>query len=133
MSEQYSFIYNWKLKASLEDVWNAIHNTLEWPEWWKGVKSVVEIQKNDANGINGIRRYLWKSFLPYQLSFSMQLTENEPHKRLKRIAFGELEGTGEWIFTQHNGIVDIQFNWNIVTNKKLMNTFALFIKACLQA
>jgi hypothetical protein len=48
------------LKASLEDVWNAIHNTLEWPEWWKGVKSVVEIQKNDANGINCIRRYLWK-------------------------------------------------------------------------
>ncbi len=60
---------------------------------------------------------IYGSFLPYQLSFSMQLTENEPHKRLKRIAFGELEGTGEWIFTQHKGIVNINTTGTLLLTK----------------
>ena len=128
MPEQYSFVTNWELKASLEDVWETIYNSLEWPEWWKGVQSVVEIQPNDESGVNGIRTYTWKSALPYKLIFSMQLTEKEPLKRLKGVAFGELEGTGEWLFSEHNGIVHVQYNWNIITTKKWMNTFAFLLK-----
>ena len=128
MSAQYSFITNWELEASLEDVWNAIYNSLEWPEWWRGVQKVVEIQPNDSNGINGIRTYTWKSILPYELKFSMKLTEREELKRLKGMAFGELEGTGEWFFTENNGIVHVRYNWDIVTNKKWMNTFAFLLK-----
>ena len=128
MPEQYSFVTNWELKASLEDVWETIYNSLEWPEWWKGVQSVVEIQPNDESGVNGIRTYTWKSALPYKLIFSMQLTEKEPLKRLKGIATGELEGTGEWLFIENNGIVHVRYNWNIVTTKKWMNTFAFLLK-----
>ena len=128
MPEQYSFVTNWKLKAPLEDVWNAIYNSLEWPQWWHGVKSVIEIKKNDENGINGIRDYIWKSFLPYELKFSMQLTEKDPLKRLLGVALGELEGTGEWTFTEEDEIVGIQYSWNIITNKKWMNTFSFFLK-----
>ena len=128
MPEQYSFVTNWELRAPLEDVWNAVYNSLEWPQWWRGVKSVIEIQKNDENGINGIREYTWKSFLPYQLKFSMQLTEKEHLKRLKGVAFGELEGTGEWTFKQELGNVYVQYNWNMVTNKKWMNTFSFLLK-----
>lgn len=128
MPKHYSFVTNWELEARLEDVWNAIYNSLEWPQWWKGVKSVIEIKPNDANGINGIRIYTWKISVTYGLSFSMQLTEKEFLKRLKGIASGELEGTGEWIFTENNGIVHVRYNWNVVTNKKWMNTFAFLLK-----
>ena len=116
------------MKAPLEEVWNIIYNSLKWPQWWKGVKSVVEIQKNDANGINGIRKYTWGRYLPYELNFTMRLTENQPLKKLKGEAFGELEGTGEWFFTEHNGVVHVRYNWDIVTNKKWMNTFAFLLK-----
>src|SRR5687767_9194614 len=124
MPAQYSFITNWELEAPLEAVWNAVYNSLEWPQWWRGVQSVIEVQPNDENGINGIRNYTWKSFLPYELKFSMQLTEREELKRLKGIAYGELEGTGEWFFTEKNGIVHVRYDWHIVTNKKWMNAFA---------
>lgn len=87
MPEHYSFATNWELKASVEDVWTAMYDSLEWPRWWRGVHSVVEIQPNDESGINGIRAYTWKSALPYQLTFSIQLTEKEHLKRLKGIAF----------------------------------------------
>lgn len=128
MPSHYSFVTHWELKVPLEDVWNAIYDSLEWPDWWKGVQSVVEIQPNDESGVNGIRAYTWKSALPYQLTFSMQLTEKEPLKRLKGIAFGELEGTGEWHFSEKEGIVHVRYDWNIVTNKKWMNTFAFLLK-----
>jgi hypothetical protein len=128
MPAQYSFVTHWELKAPLEEVWNAIYNSLEWPQWWKGVHSVVEIQPNDESGINGIRSYTWKSALPYRLTFLMQLTEKEHLKRLKGIATGELEGTGEWHFSEQNGIVHVRYDWNIVTNKKWMNAFAFLLK-----
>jgi hypothetical protein len=128
MPAQYSFVTNWELKAPLEEVWDTIYNSLEWPQWWQGVKSVVEIKPNDAGGVNGVRAYTWKSALPYRLTFSMQLTENEFLKKLKGIAFGELEGTGEWHFSEHNGIVHVQYNWDIVTTKKWMNAFAFLLK-----
>ena len=91
MKTQYSFVTNWELEAPLQQVWDAIYNSLEWPQWWKGVVSVEEIEKEDDKGINGVKVYTWKSVLPYKLKFSMRLTEKQPMKRLKGIAFGELD------------------------------------------
>ena len=62
--------------------------------------SVIEIEKNDEAGINGVRNYTWKSALPYKLNFNMKLIEKKPLQSLKGIAFGELEGSGEWLFNQ---------------------------------
>lgn len=128
MAVQYSFVTRWQLKAPLQDVWDAIYNSLEWPKWWRGVESVIEIEKNDASGINGVRKYTWKSVLPYSLTFNMKLTEIEPLKRLKGVAFGELEGDGEWLFKQENGIVYVQYNWNVVATKKWMNNLAFLLR-----
>ena len=128
MNKQYSFITHWELRAPLEQVWDAIYNSLDWPKWWKGVHEVIEIKKNDANGINGIRKYTWKSFLPYTLTFTMRLTENDYLKNMKGVAFGELEGRGEWFFSEANGIVHIQYNWDVVTNKTWMNYLSFLLK-----
>jgi hypothetical protein len=128
MAVKYSFVTKWQLKAPLQDVWDAIYDSMEWPQWWHGVQAVIEIEKNDARGINGVRNYTWKSVLPYKLTFNMRLTEKESLQRLKGIAFGELEGDGEWLFTEKNGIIYIQYNWNVVTTKKWMNTFGFLLK-----
>lgn len=128
MAVKYSFVTRWQIKAPLQEVWDAIYNSLEWPQWWKGVLSVIEIKKNDDTGVNGIRHYTWKSLLPYKLTFNMKLIEKKPLQSLKGIAFGELEGDGEWLFTEQDGVVDVQYNWNIVTTKKWMNTFSFLLK-----
>jgi hypothetical protein len=125
---QYSFIKKWQLKAPLPDFWTSIYNSLEWPQWWKGVVSVIEIEKNNEEGINGVRNYTWKSVLPYTLNFNMKLVEKKPLQSLKGIAFGELDGNGEWTFTQKDSIVFVQYNWNVTTTKKWMNTFSFLLK-----
>ena len=88
MAVEYSFVTKWQLKAPLQDVWDAVYNSMEWPHWWRGVLSVIEIEKNDLTGINGVRNYTWKSVLPYSLSFEMKLVEKQDFKFLKGIAWG---------------------------------------------
>jgi hypothetical protein len=128
METQYSFVTNWEIEASLQEVWNAIYNSPEWPKWWKGVVSVEEIEKEDVNGLNSVKAYIWKSVLPYKLAFTMRLTEKEPMRRLKGIAFGELEGEGEWTFSEQNRIIKLQYNWNVYTKKAWMNYLSFVLK-----
>jgi len=127
-SNYYKFITQWRIKAPLIDVWYAIYNSEEWPFWWKGVKDVSVIRENDVDGINGIKKYTWKSILPYTLSFKMRLVRKEDLELLSGMAFGELEGDGTWYFTEENGITKVQYYWNVKTNKTWMNYFAFILK-----
>lgn len=126
--QKYVFITRWQIKAPVEDVWNAIYNSLEWPQWWKGVKEARSIEEGDARGINGIREYTWKSILPYKLKFASKLLEREDHKRLYGIAFGELEGEGTWHFFEKDGITYLQYDWKVATKKKWMNALSFLMK-----
>lgn len=128
MTTAYSFVTKWKIEAPLEAVWNAVYHSLDWPNWWKGVLEVKEIEHGDENGINGVRAYTWKSALPYRLTFNMRLTEIEKYKKLSGIAFGELEGKGTWHFTHMADVTYVEYHWNVVTNKKWMNTFSFLLK-----
>jgi uncharacterized protein YndB with AHSA1/START domain len=128
MPTKYSFITHWQIKAPLAEVWDAIYHSLEWPQWWKGVVAVNEIEKGDENGVGGVREYTWKSVLPYTLCFNMRLTELEKYKWLKGEAFGELEGVGEWFFREENGTTYLQYNWTVFTNKPWMNYLSFILK-----
>jgi hypothetical protein len=128
MPTRYLFITRWQIKAPVEPVWDAIYNSLEWPNWWRGVVAAREIEKGDEKGINGVREYTWKSVLPYKLRFTSKLLEREDYKCLHGIAFGELEGEGTWHFFEKDGITYLQYDWKVFTNKKWMNTFAFLLK-----
>lgn len=124
----YSFVTKWVIEASVEKLWDAIYESTQWPQWWKGVEDVVVIEKGAPNGIDGIREYTWKSALPYQLSFRMKLVEREDNKLMRGIAFGELDGEGTWTFAEESGITTIHYYWNVHTNKKWMNWFSFILK-----
>jgi hypothetical protein len=128
MNNKYSFTTHWQLEAPIQPVWEAIYDSLEWPNWWKGVKSVEELKKPDNLGLNGSMRYTWKSVLPYSLVFNMRVIEKEAPVHLKGIAYGELEGQGEWHLTENAGITDIIYNWDVITTKKWMNSMAFLLK-----
>lgn len=128
MPQRYAFTTHWQIKAPLQDVWQAIYHSLEWPEWWKGVEAVKAISEGDEEGIGGVREYTWRSILPYRLTFRMRLVAIQPYQYLKGEAFGELEGTGEWFFEERKGITYVQYNWTVVTNKAWMNGMAFLLK-----
>ena len=125
--KQYSFITKWAIEAPLEQVWQAIYESEQWPQWWKGVISVKEIEKGDDQGIGSIRIYTLSSAMKYQLSFSLLLTERKDHQLLKGTAHGQLSGTGAWYFKEKNSISYVECHWHVATNVRWMNLFSFLL------
>ena len=120
----YNFTTVWKLTAPLEMVWKEINEPQDWPLWWKGVEKVTELQPGDKLGVGSVKRFTWKSKLPYRLSFDSRVTVVEPMSRIEGVAFGELDGKGVWTFTFENGYTLARYDWMVKTTKPWMNLLA---------
>jgi uncharacterized protein YndB with AHSA1/START domain len=124
MPTDYNFVTVWKFKAPLEKVWSEINSPLAWPQWWKGVESVIDMQHGDELGVGSVKRLTWKSKLPYRLSFNSKVISVEPMKRIEGIAFGDLDGKGVWVFEGQNGSTTVNYYWTVKTTKPWMNLLA---------
>jgi hypothetical protein len=120
----YEFITIWRVKAPIESIWNEIYHSADWPSWWKGVESVIEMRKGDERGVGSIHRYTWKSKLPYRLRFDMETVRVEPPLLLEGIAIGELQGRGLWQLTTEGSETIVRYDWNVETTKRWMNLLA---------
>lgn len=116
----YHFITQWQFNAPLERVFQEIYQSEAWPSWWKGVRSVVDIKTGNPDGIGDVKRYTWRSILPYTLTFDMTLVEKIPLSRLAGNASGELEGRGIWQFNEENGVTYVRYEWSVRTTKAWM-------------
>ena len=123
MSE-YRFLTTWCLEAPVEPIWDAIHDSERWPEWWPGVERVVELQPAGEDGTGQVARYTWRSRLPYELEFEMRSTRSERPHLLEGEASGELEGTGRWRFFAGDGATAVLYEWNVHTTRPWMNLLA---------
>lgn len=120
----YEFVTIWRLEAPIELVWNEIYRSELWPTWWKGVEGVVELRKGDENSVGSVRRYTWKSKLPYRLSFEMETVRVERPTLLEGIATGELEGRGLWRLSTEGKVTVARYDWKVQTTKSWMNVLA---------
>lgn len=109
----YRFHTRWKLDAPRSAVCRAIEESLAWPEWWPGVEQVVELDPGDADGIASVRRYVWKSWLPYRLTFDVRVTCMERETMVEGIASGDVEGLGRWHFTSEGDATLVCHDWQV--------------------
>jgi hypothetical protein len=114
--------------APLDAVWDLIHRSEEWPSWWRGVERVEVLEEGDANHVGGVRRYTWKSRLPYRLTFDMRTVRVEPQSLIEGEAFGELAGRGLWTFTAEGRTTGVRYDWRVETTKPWMNLLAPFAR-----
>lgn len=120
----YEFVTIWRVHAPIETLWEEIYYSERWPEWWQGVEEVEELVEGDDLGVGSIRRYTWKSKLPYKLTFNVETVRVEPPNILEGRAFGELEGTGLWTLTEDKEITVARYDWQVSTTKEWMNYLA---------
>lgn len=123
---QYRLVTHWHIRAPLHSVYDAIINSLEWPRWWHGAERVEERESGDANGIGSVRRYTWKSRLPYRLRFDARTTRVEPLTIVEATASGDLEGVGRWLFSHGGGTTTVRYEWHVRTTRPWMNLIAPF-------
>lgn len=120
----YRLITTWRFRGSLQPVFDTLLDSLRWPEWWPGVEVAEELFPGNTDGIAGVRRYRWKSLLPYRLSFDATATRIEAPRLLEGKVDGELRGTARCLLTHSDGITNVQFEWNVCTTKAWMNLLA---------
>jgi hypothetical protein len=122
---QYSFVTTWRIQAPIDAVWAAILDSTTWPQWWKGVRRVEELTPGDDHGIGNVRRYTFRSALPYDLVFDMRTTRIEPMRALDGAASGELEGEGRWRLESIGPDATlVRYEWDVRTTRPWMNLLA---------
>jgi uncharacterized protein YndB with AHSA1/START domain len=120
----YSFETIWQIPAPVERVWAELMAPSEWPRWWRGVERVQTLREGDANGVGSIRRYTFRSRLPYRLTFTLETTCVAPCTLIEGRASGELDGVGRWRLIPNAGGTDVHYDWNVATTKKWMRALA---------
>lgn len=127
MPANYRFVTRWDIPTTIDRVWRELMTPDEWPTWWRGVEKVELLRPGEGPGIGAVRRYTWKSRLPYRLSFTMETTRIEDQRLIEGRATGELEGRGCWSLASDNGVTHVEYVWEVATTKlwmRLLNPIA---------
>jgi uncharacterized protein YndB with AHSA1/START domain len=120
----YRFLTTWLIDAPREDVFQAIWDSERWPSWWRGVESVVTLEKGDDEGVGSLGRYVWRSRLPYRLEFDVRITRVERPHLMEGHSSGELAGTGCWRLFEEDGMTAVVYDWQVRTTARWMNLLA---------
>jgi hypothetical protein len=120
----YEFVTRWHVPAPIESVFDEIMHVESWPEWWRGVEEVAELEPGGTDRVGSVWRYTWKSLLPYRLRFQMSLTRVDPPIVLDGTAVGELSGEGRWRLFRQDGGTLVRYEWNVSTTSPWMNMLA---------
>jgi uncharacterized protein YndB with AHSA1/START domain len=126
---EYRLLTTWRFAAPLQQVFDLIFDSLQWPAWWPGADHVEQFEAGDDNGIGSIRHYVWKGKLPYRLRFNARATRIEPMQILEANVSGDLEGRGRWTFSHDSGITTVQYEWDVHTTRRWMNLAAPVARA----
>ncbi|CNI96970.1 SRPBCC family protein [Yersinia vastinensis] len=121
---EYQFSTLWRVNAPLQVVWDVLYHPDRWPDWWKSLEQVTEIEKGDIQGIGALHRYTWKGVLPYRITFDIHVITISPLHLLEGQASGEVEGIGLWTLFYDGTNTIVRYDWQIRTNTRWMNYLA---------
>jgi hypothetical protein len=121
---RYAFLTTWLIEADREDVWDVIDDVAAWPEWWRGVVRVEQLDAGDENGVGGRHAIEWRARLPYPIEFEFVTDRVERPRLMEGRAFGELAGTGCWRLFEQDGVTAVTYDWRVGTTKPWMNALA---------
>lgn len=117
---EYRFVTLWQIEAPLEKVFDAILDSRQWPQWWRGAREVRELERGDARGVGSIRRYVWQSPTLYRITFDARAESIEQPYRIQASVSGDLVGSGHWHFSHHAQITTIRYDWQVRTTRRWM-------------
>jgi hypothetical protein len=109
------------LETSRAAAWGVLEDPLRWPEWWRGVVRVTELDGGDAQRVGSRYRIAWRSRIPYELEFDFTVGRVDPPCCMAGAAEGDLTGDGRWRLFEQDGVTAVLYEWNVRTTKPWMN------------
>jgi hypothetical protein len=121
---RYRFLTTWLLETPRAAAWEVLQDPGRWPEWWRGVERVAELDAGDERRVGSRHRIAWRSRIPYELEFDFTVRRLEAPAFMEGDAEGALQGTGCWRLFEQNGVTAVLYDWNVRTTKPWMNLLA---------
>ncbi|MGH2734000.1 MAG: SRPBCC family protein [Actinomycetota bacterium] len=122
----YRFESTWRLRAPSADVYAVLEAVEHYPDWWPEIREARRV--GDGSGYMRAR-----SFLPYDLNFSLTRTRQDPRAGILEARLeGDLEGFSRWSLTQIEDATVADFHEEVVVNRTLLRRLALVARPAFQ-
>jgi hypothetical protein len=133
LSDGYDLRTTWRVQgAGAGEVWDVLEDAGRWPEWWRGLRSVTEIERGGSDGIGQVARLEWRGVLPYSLLVDMRATQKARPALLEGEATGDLAGVGRFEITEAQdpgGVTStVVYAWRVQTTKPWMQRSAPLLR-----
>lgn len=128
-ANEYHFITHWRMKSTVEEIYEVMGNGPDLMRWWPSVYlKVTELETGAPDGVGKVIDLYTKGRLPYTLRWQFRITEvNKPHG-FSLEAWGDFVGRGIWSFKQDGDHVIITYDWKIRADKPLLRLFSFAMK-----
>ncbi|MCE8020404.1 polyketide cyclase [Halomonas sp. MCCC 1A11036] len=121
---RFDFDTTWHIEASVDAVFDALTDSLHWPDWWPGLVVVQPLVSGNDRGIGRTQRFVWKSRLGYRLCFDIRITQvREPHL-IKGEARGDVAGVGRWLLDEERQGTRVRYTWHVRTVRPWLSLFS---------
>jgi hypothetical protein len=114
MTNTYHFVSKWRVKASVDEVYDIISQPLEYPRWWPSV--YLDCTETGGRCV----QFHTKGLVPYTLHWEYCVTEAVAPRRIVFEAAGDFNGRGIWTFVQNGAFTDVTFDWNLAVGPRLL-------------
>ena len=134
MSNQYQFFSRWRVEGTCGEVADILGDPLALAQWWPSVYlGVEELRPPDARGLGRRARLHTKGFLPYTLTWELEVTETRYPYGFTIVASGDFDGRGVWTFEQDGNFVDVAYDWRLSAEKPLLRNLSFLLKPVFEA
>ncbi|RDB42926.1 polyketide cyclase [Halomonas sp. DQ26W] len=121
---RFEFDTTWHLDFPADAVFDALTDSLHWPDWWPGLVEVRQLEVGDDHGIGRFQRFVWKSRLGYYLRFDIRVTRVCQPSLIEGVASGDVAGFGSWQLCETNTSTRVRYLWQVRTVRPWMGLLA---------
>jgi hypothetical protein len=130
----YEFITSWRVEGTCGEVADILKEPLALPRWWPSVYlAVEEIRPKDERGLGQQVRLRTKGWLPYTLTWSLEVVESRYPHGFTIVADGDFDGRGVWTIEQDGPFVNATYDWRLKAEKPLLRSLSFALKPLFEA
>jgi hypothetical protein len=135
MGADYEFLTVWRVPGTVLEVATVLADAEALPRWWPSVYLAVDVLEtpDTETGLGAVARLHTTGWLPYTLTWTLEITSPITATGFTLAATGDLEGRGVWTFTQDGPEVEIRYDWRVRAGKPLLRRLSWLLRPAFEA
>lgn len=120
-ANDYQFVTRWRLLGTATEVSDILSRPEDYPRWWPSVYLAASLlEPGNGDGVGRKVALRTKGWLPYTLSWDLQVTGFHPPHVFEFDAGGDFVGGGRWEIEPAGAWVDVTLDWRVRAEKPLI-------------